>query len=418
MITVAQRRLRLDYGWLIVLGVVVVTFFGSGMSWYAMGMFFSPLVEEFGWGRGAYSIAISLYLGLMTLSAVPVGRMVDRWGPRRVMFGGAVASGLVWMLISQIGKMEAIPAIWQLYLLYGLLAAASSGLGSVPSSTIIARWFSKGRGLAMGLSVVGFGLPGVIVVPLSAPFIATYGWRPLSLLLGIFAWLGAIPFIIGVLRDSPHTGEPSRNRSGQSATPGITAGDALRMLPFWIIGLSYMLAQFGSVAVQMHAIPFLMDRGLSSELASNVWGSLALAGIVGKIGLGYTADRFSAKLVFFISMLLEAMALVAALTWSSLAASWLFAMLFGLGMGGQLSSRPLLVGEYFGLRAFGTIAGAVWLFTLPGLTAGQPVAGFLFDVTGSYKLAYTLFIVAFLLAMTVLLFLRRPANQQALQDTT
>ena len=418
MTTADRRRPRLDYGWLIVLSVVIITFFGSGMSWYAMGMFFSPLVEEFSWGRGTYSIAISLYLGLMTLSAVPVGRMVDRWGPRRVMLGGAVTSGLAWALISQIGKMEAITAVWQLYLLYGLLAVASSGLGSVPSSTIIARWFSNGRGLAMGFSVVGFGLPGVIVVPLSAPFIAAYGWRSLAMLLGIFAWLGPIPFILGVLRDSPQTKEPSPSTLGVSAGEGITARDALRMFPFWIIGLSYMLAQFGSVAVQMHAIPFLMDRGLSSEMASNVWGSLALAGIVGKIGLGYTADRFSAKVVFFISMLLEVMALIAALIRSSLAAAWLFALLFGLGMGGQLSSRPLLIGEYFGLRAFGTIAGAVWLFTLPGLTAGQPVAGFLFDVTGSYGLAYTLFIVAFLLAMTVLLFLRRPANQQALQDTT
>jgi cyanate permease len=286
-------------------------------------------------------------------------------------------------------------------MLYGLLAVASSGVGTVPAGTIIARWFTQGRGLAMGLSIVGFGLPGVVLVPLSAPFIAAHGWRALALALGALSWVGSIPFILGVLRDSPQG--QAQDAVGKHTAPGITMEEALRMAPFWIIGTSYLLAQFGSVAVQMHAIPFLMDRGLSRELASNIWGFLALAGIAGKIGLGYAADRYSAKPVLFASMLLQVMALITALAWSGLAAAWLFALLFGLGMGGQFASRPLLVGDYFGLRAFGTISGAVWLFTLPSLAAGQPVAGFLYDLTGSYGLAYTLFIGAFLLGMGVLL---------------
>jgi len=411
VIAQVQRRLRVDYRWLIVAGVVVVAFFGSGTSWYAMGMFFSPLVEEFGWGRGAYSIAISLYLTLMTASSVPVGRLVDRWGPRRVMLVSTLACGLVWGLVSQIGQMERELALWQLYLFYGLLAVASAGVGSVPASTVIARWFTTGRGLAMGVSIVGFGLPGVVLVPLSAPFIAAYGWRALALTLGALCWLGPIPVIMGVLRDSPPDQRTSRTATSARALPGIGARTALHMAPFWIIGACYLLAQFGSVAVQMHAIPFLMDRGLSRELASNIWGFLALAGTVGKIGLGYAADRFSSKVVLIASLLLQVVALIMALTWPGLTTAWLFALLFGLGMGGQFASRPLLVGEYFGLRAFGTIAGAVWLFTLPGIAGGQPVAGYLYDFTGSYALAYSLFIVTFLLAASVLLFLRRATSR-------
>jgi MFS family permease len=402
-----QRRLHTEYRWLIVAGVVVVSFFGSGMSWYAMGIFFSPLVEEFGWGRGAYSIAMSLYLTMLTVSSVPVGRMVDRWGPRKVMLASTLATGLAWGLVSQIGHVGRHSALWQLYLFYGILAIASAGVGSVPASTVIARWFTKARGLAMGLSIVGFGLPGVIAVPLSAPFIAAYGWRTLAMTLGALSWLGSIPFIVWVLRDVP----PSPDQPIGQVLPGISARDALRMTPLWIIGICYLLAQFGSVAVQMHAIPFLMDRGLTREVASNIWGVLALAGVIGKVGLGYAADKISPKLVLLASMLLQVISLIMVLTWPSMTTAWLFALLFGLGMGGQFSSRPLLVGEYFGLRAFGTIAGAVWLFTLPGIAAGQPVAGFLFDFTGSYTLAYTLFIVTYVLAMAVLLFLRRSPGE-------
>jgi len=291
-------------------------------------------------------------------------------------------------------------------------------VGTVPAGAIIARWFTQKRGLAMGLSIVGFGLPGVILVPLSAPFIAAHGWRALALALAALPWVGSIPLILRVLRDSPEGQEQSRDAVGEYAVPGITAGEALRMAPFWIIGTSYLLAQFGSVAVQMHTIPFLTDRGLSYELASNIWGFLALAGIMGKIGLGWAADRFSAKAVLFSSMLLQVVALVAALTWSSLAAAWLFALLFGLGMGGQFASRPLLVGDYFGPRAFGTISGAVWLFTLPSLAAGQPVAGFLYDLTGSYGLAYALFIGAFLLGMAVLLLLGGRSTSQRVNELT
>ncbi len=411
MVAQVQRRLRVDYRWLIVVGVVVVAFFGSGTSWYAMGIFFSPLVEEFGWGRGAYSIAISLYLTMMTASSVPIGRLVDRWGPRRVMLAGAVASGLAWGLVSQVGLVERDLALWQLYLFYGLLAVASAGVGNVPASTVIARWFTTGRGLAMGMSIVGFGLPGAVLVPLSAPFIAAYGWRTLALVLGALCWLGPIPFIIGVLRDSPPAQGQSQKGATTDSLPGIAAGAALHMAPFWIIGTCYLLAQFGSVAVQMHAIPFLMDRGLSRELASNIWGFLALAGTVGKVSLGYAADRFSSKVVLVASLLLQVVALVMALTWPGLTTAWFFALLFGLGMGGQFASRPLLVGEYFGLRAFGTIAGAVWLFTLPGIAGGQPVAGFLYDITGSYTLAYSLFIATFLLAALVLLLLRRATGR-------
>lgn len=375
------------------------------MSWYSMGVFFSPLVEEFGWGSGVYSAAVSIFLILMTLGSIPIGRLVDRLGARRVMLYSALLNGLSWGLISQIGRTRIVPTIWQLYLLYGVLAVSSAGVGGIPINAVIFRWFTQRRGLAVGLSIVGFGLPGVIMVPLSGPFLATHNWRLLALIFGALSWFVSAPCILAALHDESQGQGRSKHNSAPS---GISAKGALRMAPFWIIGTSYLLAQFGSVAVQMHTIPFLTDRGLSREIASSIWGFLALAGIMGKIGLGHAADHLTPKKVLLVSILLQVGGLMIALTWANLLAAWAFALLFGLGMGGLFSTRSLLVGEYFGIRSFGTILGMIELFTLPGTAVGQSAAGFLYDLTGSYQLSHILFIGTFLLSMAVLASLTDP----------
>ncbi|MFO7917278.1 MAG: MFS transporter [Anaerolineae bacterium] len=405
-----QQPPPIDHRWFRVAGVILIAFLGSGMSWYSMGVLFSPLVEEFGWKSGTYSAAVSIFLILMTLSSIPTGRLVDRLGARRVMLYAALLNGLSWGLISQMGRLRILPTIWQLYLLYGMLAVSSAGVGGIPINAIITHWFTQKKGLAVGLSIVGFGLPGVIMVPLSGPFLATHSWRLLALTFGALSWCVSVPCILGALRDRSQGQGTSRHRS---ALPGILARDAVRMTPFWIIGISYLLAQFGSVAVQMHAIPFLTDRGLSHEIASSIWGFLALSGIMGKIGLGYAADHIAPKKVLIVSILLQVGGLVTALTWPSLPAACVFALLFGLGMGGLFSTRPLLVGEYFGMRAFATILGMIELFTLPGTAIGQSVAGFLYDLTSSYELSHTIFIGTFFLSMAILASLSDPEQNDA-----
>lgn len=410
-----RRRLHIDYAWVIIIGAILVASAGGGTSWYAMGVLFSPLVEEFGWGRGAYSVATSIYVISMCLGSLPIGRLVDRWGPRRVMLGGALLGSLIWSLISRLGFLGRGTALGELYVLYGVLGAVGMASGSVSANTLVARWFRSRSGLALGLSAVGGGLPGVILVPLSAPLIADHGWRALTLGLAALS-LASVPIVLWVLRDAPASGARP-GVGGASAAPGMTARAALLSAPFWIVGVASLLAQFGSVAAQFHAIPFLMDRGLSRELASSIWGSLAFAGIVGKVGLGYAADHSSGRTVFFASIALHATAMAVALLIPGTAAAWLFALLLGLGMGGYMASRPVLVQEYFGLRAFGTITGAIYLFALPGMAGGQPLAGYLYDLTGSYTLAYSVFIGAFALGMAVLLFLGRArrADKPALE---
>ena len=397
--------------WLTVAGLIVVIMVGSGMPWYAMGIFFSPLVEEFGWGRGAYSVATSVYLLFASLSAVVIGRLVDRWGSRRVMLISTVAMTLTWLLMSQMGRVAWPSTLWQLYIVYALLGVGGMALGGVPTSALIARWFSSKRGMAMGFSAVGGSLPGVILVPLSAPLIAGYGWRAVACVFGLLVFL-SLPFTVWVLRDPPEERDSLSGRAEIEVTEAITGRQALRMVAFWLIGIACLLAQSGSAAVQLHAVPFMMDRGLTRAAASNTWGLLALAAVVGKIGLGWAADRSSARVVLSISLLLQATSVMIALALPSLSALRLFAVLFGLGMGGQNCTRALLVAEYFGTWAYGTIWGLVALLGLPGMVGAQPLAGYLYDITGSYHVPYVTFVVGWLVAIGALVLLGQPRRRR------
>ena len=407
----AWRRRTRGGDWLIVAGLIGIIMVGSGTPWYAMGIFFSPLVDEFGWGRGAYSLATSVYMLLASLSAVPIGRLVDRWGSRRVMMVSTVALTLIWLMMSQIGRVTRPSALWQLYILYGLLGIGSMALGGVPSSALIARWFSGKRGLAMGFSTVGGSLPGVILVPLSAPLIASFGWRAVTCLFSLLVLL-SLPFTVWVLRDPVGDEHSRREASEARCVGGITGRQAIGMVAFWLIGIACLLAQSGSAAVQLHAVPFMMDRGLTREAASNVWGLLALAGVVGKIGSGWAADRTSARAVIAWSLFLQAVSVGVALTLPGLTGLRLFAVLFGLGMGGQNCTRSVLVVEYFGTWAYGTIWGLVALLGLPGMVGAQPLAGYLYDLTGSYRVPYVAFVIGWLVAIGALILLGRPGRQK------
>jgi MFS family permease len=404
----ARPGSRLDRGWLIILGAIVMNVLGTGGPFYAAGLLFLPMASEFGWGRGAYSLATSMYLVFMNLSAAPTGYVVDRWGPRRVMLASAVVSCLAWVLVATIG-IGGMPApIWQLCLLYGLLGAASTALASIPVSAILVRSFATDRGTVLGLSNIGASLAGVLLAPVSAAILPSQGWRALAALLAAASVLGCVPTIIWLLGDAAgDTGQPQ-----VAASPGgpseLTLAQAVRTFPFWTIGIALMLGSLGNPAAIVHTIPFLTDHGLSYELASGVLGGLALAGVAGKISLGRGADLSSSKAVAALSMLLQGAALAVLLAWSGIGPAWLYALLFGLGMGGIAAVRPLVIADHFGLRAFASVAGALQLFSVPGMAVGQVLAGYLYDLLGSYNVPYSLFAVAFFLGTGVFLLLGKP----------
>ncbi|MEE8174555.1 MAG: MFS transporter, partial [Dehalococcoidia bacterium] len=289
---------------------------------------------------------------------------------------------------------------------------------NIPVATAVSNWFVERRGLAMGITLTGFGLGGLTMIPLASYLIATLGWRMAYHLLGLLICIVLIPLSILVIRHRPEDkgllpdgktppeSKPSPSAVEDEHDRGLTLKGALRTKAFWLIVGALSLAFIGAGSVIAHVIPFFQDMGIPPQTAATILGLTIGVSILGRVAAGYIADRMSVKYVALFFLLLQIAGLLLLLGTSSMAMVWFFVVVFGLAIGGMFALEPLLISEYFGLTSFGAIYGGLWVFVSIGFAAGPPLAGYIFDVTGSYDLAFILFMATTLVAMALFLFLK------------
>ncbi|MFH1382136.1 MAG: MFS transporter [Chloroflexota bacterium] len=413
------------YGWWIVVGSVIAYILSGGFYFYGFSTMFMPLTEEFGWSRAATSGAFSfarLEGGLLG----PIGGfLVDKLGPRKIMFFGILMMGTGYLLLSRINSLLAF------YLTFVLLIAigATVGIHQAPMVSL-ANWFVKKRGTAIGIGLSGIGLGGLIL-PFLAWLISQYGWRQAAIVTGLIVWAVGIPtsFLMrrrpehyGLLPDGavstaealPQNGEPNAIKAGQKEvlpTQDFAVRQALRTSAFWLLAAVFALRHFVVGAIAVHEIPFLIDVGISPQLAATMLGSIALVSILGRLGFGRLADIIDKRHVMAVCMGLLAVAcfiLASAQTWLYLV---IFVIVYSPGYGGGAILMNDLRGEFFGRRNFGTIMGFMDMVQIAGVVAGPVFAGWIFDVTGSYRLAFMTFAFVALVSTVLILITRRPVLQ-------
>jgi MFS family permease len=426
---------RVYYGWWIVFASMIVLSVGAGIYWLGFGVFFLPLANEFSTSRTALSgvIAISqLEGGLLG----PVGGyLVDRFGPRRMMFIGVgiMGFGFLWMSV--------VDSLIMFYVVYLLLISVGMSIGiRVPALVAPTNWFVRKRGIALGISTSGVGLGGLLV-PLLGWLIISLGWRPTAAIAGILLWVVGIP-LASVMRHRPEqygllpdgrtvtsSAEPQQKESGESLhveetpTPGgsdveATYGvmEALKTPVFWLLSVVFGLRQLIIGAIGLHQVPFLVGIGINPQMAATVLGMTALTSILGRLGFGWLADRIPKRYVMAITIGLAALGplILAYVTeWWHLI---FFVLIYGVGWGGGATTMSILRAEYFGRRAFGTISGMMDFVQMFGLVLGPVFAGFMYDVTESYYLAFMVFTVSGTLGAVIMVFLRPP--QQSIAGST
>jgi MFS transporter, OFA family, oxalate/formate antiporter len=373
---------RRRQGWVVVAACSLVMF-GVWNSHAGFGVFLPVLANEFGWSRGAISVAPSLNLIIGGLIAFFIGAASDRYGPRLILTTSAVLVGALFALASR------VDALWHLYVVLGvLLGIAMSSVYLVPTTTV-SRWFVDRRGLALGILLAGLNLAFVTGPRLSAFLIERVGWRTTYLVLGALVWILAIPGCLLTRFPPAATGaDAATDRS--VATGGSTIREALADRRLWLLVTAWMLLGFNQMMISIHLVSYVKDQGVTLERAALALTILGAGTIVGRILIGMAADRIGTKPTFWFCLTLQVVTLVAIIAGPAL--SVLDFLLFWFGLAAAGSDTTLVKGavETFGVRAIGAVMGVLSLGWRCGAALGPTVAGFIYDVTGTYVLAFSL----------------------------
>jgi MFS family permease len=395
-----------SYAYLIAAICFSIQALGVG-TYIAFGVFFNPLMEEFGWSRAATAGASSTAFLTMGIFGVVVGRFNDRFGPRLLMSIAALLLGLGCILMAQ------LTALWQLYLFFGIIFGMGLSAIDVIALTTIARWFSHRRGFMTGIVKVGTGA-GQFVIPLVAgSLILLYGWRWSIAIIGIGISVILVLMAQLLRRDPNALGLKSRPAAGtgsHSAAPEIDVGLPLarvfRGVQLWTICLVNLFTVFCLMIIMLHIVPHARDSGIPPIQAAGVLSTIGAVSMLGRFISGLVIDRWGGKTVMSVCFLL----LLGDLVWLQFADQpwmlYLFATLYGLAHGGLFTAISPLVAEWFGIRNHGTLLGLVVCFGTIGGAAGPLLAGHLFDLSGSYQLTFRIVTAMALIAWALLLSLR------------
>jgi MFS family permease len=401
-----SKRPKFFYGWWIVFTAALgLCLGGPPIAVFSFSIFFKSLVHEFHASRAAISFAFTLHNVIGAMCAPLVGRLIDRFGARRVILPATATFALILISGRALGS-----SIWQFYLFYTALGLMGIGASPIPYGVVVSHWFNRRRGLALGFMMLGVGL-GAIVAPLLAQrLIAAFGWRIAYVIFGFIILLIPLPVVAVLLENDPAQRglapdgvQPRHGASErQSEIQGLTWHEIWPSPTFWLLICAFSLTGASVHAGVLHMQPLLMDRGLSPERAAVAISVIGLALLAGRLGSGYLLDRIFAPRVaiFFFGASTLGMAILWLGSTGNVALAAAF--LVGLGMGAEADIIAYLISRYFGLRAFGTAYGhAFGAFVLAG-AVGTLLMGAGYDWTHSYTVPLAWFIGAMLAALALL----------------
>ena len=390
-----------------------VDFIAVGFFFYSYGVFFKAIAQEFGDSRFGVSIGIMLTQIAGALVAPLIGQALDRYELRNVQAIGATTMGLGFLALGF------VQTPLQFYLVLGLFIGCGAGaMGQLATSKLVANWFMKRRGTALGIAATGISASGVVMPTLSAWIILNYGWREGFMIYGVITLVLVVPLVmkfvisrpedIGLLPDGAPAGTVM-----PPAPPPAKLKEFVGNPNFWalvvIIGLLFCV-QSGTL---IHLVPRVTDAGYSLSAASLVMSVCAALGIAGKLVYGYLADRWDVRKALWLGIAFQIVGQLVMLLEPGYHGFMLGAALFGFGMGGVVPMQGAAVGATFGRESFGRVLGAMRL-PMAGLQVlGVPFAGLVFDATGDYRLAVYVFLALYLLAAVAVFGLRPNKTHQA-----
>lgn len=426
---------KIFFGWWTVLAGGIIALWGYGYQAYGISALFKPIASELGFSRATTSVAASIGRFEGGFEAPVVGWITDRFGPRWIVFVGVFVIGLALIL------MYTVNSLWAYYLIWGALLGTGANIAlSIPVDTAIANWFVRKRGTALSIKWVFSGLSGVVALPLIAWMITVQGWRMtcvtgglvmavVGLPLAYFCLKQRRPEYYGLLPDGA-TVEGEAADVDQMIERGVqyaaefqevefTVKQVFRTRVYWLLLVINGCHALVGGAINIHTIPFLTDLGIDPLAAAGMMVIMISASIPARFLGGLVADRVRTGHLRFIlwgAYLLQFVGIGLFLLEPTVAMIYVWYILYGVGIGAAYVMNPLIRARYFGRKAFGSIHGVTALILTPFGVVAPVYAGWVYDTTGSYMSAFTLFAGLLAFAIVLITFAAPPKPPAVIGD--
>lgn len=397
--------------------------YSSGVFWQGFGAFFTPIVDAFGWSRGATALALSFNRIESGGMSIAVGYLLDKYGPRKLMAIGLFITGLGFIGMSQ------MQSLWHFYVVMAVLTFGMSFGTFIPIVATVGNWFVRKRSRALGLLMSASAIGGMMV-PLLVWYVDSVGWRDALLAVGIGFWVVGIPAIFVMVRQPEDKGllpdgDPVVRRSdGSLQRPvlerRIPIMTALKTRFFWQLSIGTSLGHLVSSTTLLH-IDAMQTFGVSRTTASLAIFGFAVGSFIGRLGMGFIGDYVDKRYLMAISFNMQIIGVLGLVSLNAtlggvFMGQWgllIYALFFGAGFGASIPIRMAMIGDYFGRQTYGSMLGLMSTTNAVLGAFGPVFVGIMFDVTGSYRMPFLLLILVLLASGPMMLTLEKPARVKA-----
>ncbi|MFC1903052.1 MFS transporter [Chloroflexota bacterium] len=386
------KKLSPYHGWLVVyaLTLVMIGAYGTLLSF---GVFLKPILSEFGGTRAIASGAMSTVQATSGLVGIIVGRLTDKYGARVLLAVGALSGGSGYLLMSQSSS------LWHLYSYFGIMVGIFIGSCWTPVNATVSKWFTRRRALALGITNSGLMVGQMIVPPLAAFVTVSSGWRPAYIMLAFIVWIALVPAILILGKNPPRdtntrpvsiSDKSSMQDKFKNLIPEkeLTTAEAVKTSPFWMLMITGLVTATSFYLISTHVVAYATDKGIAATPAATILTLISVGSIVGNILIGNASSRLGSSLPLFLMLAMQAVALFLLIFANSLWILFALGFFFGLGFGGSVIIRMSMISEFFGQKAIGSIIGIVAVGWSVGAIIGPFAAGLIFDLNGSYTIAF------------------------------
>jgi MFS transporter, OFA family, oxalate/formate antiporter len=407
-------RSKIFYGWWVLLGSSTTVLVAWSLAAYVIPVFYPELVHTFHWTRAKSAMGGSIQSIMVGLIAPLNGWIIDRKGVKLILLAGVCTLAIAYCSFS------AVNSLWQYYLVCLFVGLGGSWTHHFPNELLVAKWFVKKRGLAIGTLTAVAGIGATTMPIVTIILIKNEGWRHAALTLPLFLIIPLIAILL-LVRNRPE--DMGLNPDGADGPAGVGSHghgairgtrphtidvSAFRTKAFWLLGGVFFLVAWSTFSVFHHIVFYLQDQGASPTKAAFLFSLFLGASTVSRFLFGLLCTKIPAAVAMFITMVFVACAYTILLVFAhNVTIAYFWIIFLGLGVGGGLTCRPLLVFEHYGAAGVGKLYGVATAIFTAGAFIGPASSGYIFDKMGSYKAAFALALVLMCGAMIFLEFFRR-----------